>query len=296
MVGPEQKAILEYYTQQSAITDPGDYTALFDALPRDLPSLMKTVQGLLIFPYAGWAKHYNMEVSEARGEELRLRTIPKMLERILALDPSPLASTRTPDRRLYGLCRDFAVMLVSILRHQGVPARERVGFAGYFNSEWYWDHRITEVWDWTQERWVLVDPRLDEVQQGVLRRKIDTLNITLESPFLPAGEAWRRCRAGLADANQFIDSPTDRGMAMIRYALLHDFDALNKNELVGMDAWHELIDKPEAAVTADERALLDEIAALTVQADDYFVELRNLYAALPYGQAVQERLAATPAV
>jgi hypothetical protein len=80
-------------------------------------------------------------------------------------------------------------------------------------------------------------------------------------------------------------------MAMIRYALLHDFDALNKHELVGMDAWHELIDKPEEAVSEEERALLDEIAALTIQADARFAELRSLYSTVSYGQAVQARLA-----
>lgn len=282
-----------YYTQQSAITDPRQYASLFDDLPYDLPSLINIVQGLLVFPYAGWAKHFGIQVSEARSAELSLRTVPRMLAAILALDPAPLSVARPPEKRLYGLCRDFAVLLVSMLRHHGVAARERVGFAGYFNSDWYWDHRITEYWDALRQQWVLVDPRLDDVQQHILHRKIDILNISREAPFLLAGEAWQQCRSGQADPDMFVDSPTDRGMDMIRYALLHDFDALNKVELVGIDAWHELIDKPESAVTEEERALLDVIADVTVQVDTRFDDLRALHAGLPYSQAVLEQLAAT---
>lgn len=47
-----EEKVLHYYTQQSVITDPGDYAYLFEDLPRDLPSLMRVVQGVLIFPFA----------------------------------------------------------------------------------------------------------------------------------------------------------------------------------------------------------------------------------------------------
>jgi hypothetical protein len=290
MLEQNDEKILTYYTQQSAITDPGDYAYLFEDLPRDLPSLMQVVQGVLIFPFAGWARHYGIQVSQERSAELNLRAVSRMLEGILALDPAPLSVARSPQKRLYGLCRDFAVLLVAMLRHQGIPARERVGFGGYFNSEWYWDHRITEYWDAPHRRWVLVDPRLDGVQREVLQRKVDHLHITRESPFLLAGEVWQQCRAGQADPEIFVDSPTDRGMPMIRYALLHDFDALNKAELSGMDSWHELISKPEEAVTEADRRLLDEIAERTVRVDTQFQELRALYGATAYGRAVSAQL------
>jgi len=251
---------------------------------------MKIVQGLLIFPFGILAKHYDLQISEQRYAELSLRTIPRMLECIMALDSAPLSVARPPEKRLYGLCRDFAVLLVSMLRYQGVPARERVGFAAYFNSDWYWDHRITEYWDVAQQRWVLVDPRIDDVERNVLSKKIDPLHITRQSPFLFAGEVWQICRAGQADPELFVDSPTDRGMPPIRYALLHDFDALNKVELVGTDAWHKLISKPEQDITENDQRLLDQIAEITIHVDSRFQEMRALYATTPYGQMVQKRL------
>ena len=290
------ETVRTYYTHHSAITDPHPYAHLFDDLPRDLPSLMEVVQGLLVFPYGAWAEHYGFQVAEERSTELRLRTVPKMLEAILLLDPAPLSIPRPPEKRLYGLCRDFAVLLVSILRHQGVPARERVGFSAYFGSDWYWDHRITEYWDALRSRWVLidpwvfVDPRLDDIQHSALGSKLDPFNITRDSSYLLGGEAWQLCRAGQADPDIFVDSPTDRGMPMIRYALLHDFDALNKMELVGMDAWHDLIDKPEHELTAADVALLDQIAELTMHVDMRLDAVQELYGQIPYGRAVRERL------
>ena len=80
-------------------------------------------------------------------------------------------------------------------------------------------------------------------------------------------------------------------MPPIRYALLQDFDYLNKNELVGFDAWHELISKPENEVTEEDRRLLDEIAETTCHVDSQFDTLRNLYQKTPYGQAIQRRIA-----
>jgi hypothetical protein len=83
----------------------------------------------------------------------------------------------------------------------------------------------------------------------------------------------------------------DRGMPPIRYALLHDFAYLNKCEVLGCDDWGELISKSEAELTSADLALLDQIAALTTQADTSFEELRALFAQTVYGQAVREQMA-----
>jgi hypothetical protein len=47
----ENKAIktdsLTYYSQPGPMTDPGPYTGLLDNLPADMPSLVKTLQGVI---------------------------------------------------------------------------------------------------------------------------------------------------------------------------------------------------------------------------------------------------------
>jgi len=281
---------LEYYRQQSVITDPGKHAYLFDDIPQDISNLVRTVQGLLIS--LPWEEAYGLNTPRERHKEIYLRNVPEILKQILELNPSPLVMKRPPEKRKVSLCRDFAVLLVSMLRHRGVPARGRVGFAGYYRAETpkHWDHRIAEYWNERLNRWVLVDAMADEIQLQRLKFRINPLNIGVNSPFLLAGEVWQRCRAGKANPEEFGDSPDDLGMPPIRYALLQDFDYLNKNELIGFDAWHNLINKPENEVTEDERKLLDEIAELTNHVDAHFNTLRNLYCTTPYGQAVQNKL------
>ena len=80
------------------------------------------------------------------------------------------------------------------------------------------------------------------------------------------------------------------GMPPIRYALLHDFAALNKCEVLGNDDWGELITKPEADLTSDEIALLDRIAEVTTHTDTQFDELRTLFEESSYGRTVLAHL------
>ena len=282
--------ILQYYTHQSVITHPRTYSHLFENLPHDLPILAKTIQGLLIS--LPWQDAYGLDMPRERHNEICLRTVPEMLGRILELDSSPLTLERLPQKRKVSLCRDFAVLLVSMLRHQNVPARVRVGFAGYYRAETprYWDHRIAEYWNDRLNHWVLVDTMTEKPILERLRFEIDPLNIDSSSQFLLAGDVWQKCRAGKAEPQEFGDSPDDLGMSPIRYALLHDFDYLNKNELVGFDAWHSLINKPENEVTEEEKELLDEIAEMTNHVDSSFNGLRELYRKTSYGQTVRSRL------
>ena len=82
----------------------------------------------------------------------------------------------------------------------------------------------------------------------------------------------------------------DIGMPPIRYALWHDFDALNKNELVGFDAWHSLINKPEDELSEEDRCFLDEVAELTIDVDSQLDSLRSFYKGSSYGQAIERKL------
>jgi transglutaminase-like putative cysteine protease len=108
-------------------------------------------------------------------------------------------------------------LLVSMLRHQNVPARVRVGFAGYYRAETprYWDHRVAEYWNEELNRWVLVDAMTKEPILGRLRFNIDPLNVDRNSQFLLAGDVWQKCRAGKANPKEFGDSPDDLGMPPI---------------------------------------------------------------------------------
>ncbi len=118
---------------------------------------------------------------------------------------------------------------------------------------------------------------MDEVQRKGMGIQFNTLDIKPSDPFVLAGDVWLRCRAGELDPNRFGDSDTDIGMAPIRYALLHDFAALNGFEVLGNDDWGKLIRKPETAIIPDDLILLDQIATLTIHVDTHLDTLRTLF-------------------
>jgi excinuclease ABC subunit A len=271
--------MLDYYRQQSEITEPGEHSRYLDDLPHETAGLVQVVRHLLFSPYK---KEYAAQLpSPLVNNGFGIRVIAEMLAYLVGKDGCSLTQPRQPEHGLFANCRNFATLLVTMLRHQGIPARLRIGFAGYLGGEnTWWDHRLAEYWSAAEERWVLVDAIWDG------RSPINRLDIPCQPSFYLAGEAWQLCRTGQLDPQQFADSPTDRGLPMIRYALLHDFDALNKMELLGCDAWHPLLEKAETAVTPTDYAFLDQIAEFTIQADEHHVELRQLYEQSDYGRAV----------
>jgi transglutaminase-like putative cysteine protease len=70
-----------------------------------------------------------------------------MLRHIVDRSSAPLTTEREPSRRLQSNCRTSAVLVVAMLRHQGVPARKRTGFARYIN----YIQEIAEYWDAERE-------------------------------------------------------------------------------------------------------------------------------------------------
>ena len=81
-----------YYATQSPITDPGAHARLFADLPGTIDGLSRAVQGLCIHYMAG--EIYGYRIPEARLAEVNLRTMARMLARIVELDNRPLAEAR----------------------------------------------------------------------------------------------------------------------------------------------------------------------------------------------------------
>ena len=281
--------ILDYYRQHSELTNPGIYAPLYDDLAHDMLGLVQVVQGLLIPPYTETLKFYGITEDEIDNATFGVRRMEQMLERMIRRYDAPLTIQRPPNMRIGAICRNFGTLLVSMLRHQGVPARLRIGFGGYFQSKIWFDHRITEYWN--GKRWVFADAWVDEKRQQAQHLTFNLLDIGPNDPFKVAGEVWQRCRSGELDPNTFGDSPTDIGMPPIRYALLHDFLALNKCEVLGNDDWGDLLTKPEGKLSQADIAFLDKVAEVTTHADTQFGELRALFEESEYGKEVRGQLA-----
>jgi hypothetical protein len=263
---------LRHFAAPGLMTDPGEYGHLFDGLPRELEALCRLVQGLLLHVF--WADRLGATLTDARRQEVGIRTVLAKLARIQALCDEPLEVARPLDARLVGNCRDFAVLLCALLRHQGVPARARCGFGAYFEPDRYEDHWVCEVWNAKEKRWALVDAQLDTFQQEALEFTFDPLDVPRDQ-FLVAGLAWQMCRAGQADPDRFgiFDC---HGLWFVRGNVVRDFLAFNKVEILPWDGWG-LISAKDEELSADDLALLDRIAALTLAGDEAWPEIRSLY-------------------
>jgi hypothetical protein len=256
------------------MTEPGAMAALLNELPTDLGELVRVVQGLLVHVF--WAGRYGLTLDEARQSEVQIRPLSAKLERIVELDPRPLAEPRELDRRLVGNCRDFSLLLVGLLRHQGVPARARCGFGRYFLPDHYEDHWVGEYWNAAQERWVLVDAQMDALQRGVLHLPFDPLDVPRDQ-FITGGRAWQLCRAGQADPETFGIHDM-HGLWFVRGNLVRDVAALNKMELLPWDSWGVVtVEGGDAALSAETLATLDEMAALSGGEAADFEGIRRRY-------------------
>lgn len=272
-----QDTILTFYREQSAITRPGRYAAAFTDLPQGVEALCEVVQGLIIHYCCG--ELYGCQISTQRKREIDTRYVEHMLERIFALDSRPLSETRAPELRLVGCCRDFSTLLCSLLRFQGIPARVRMGFAGYFDlgPDVFGDHVAVEYWHTGEGRWRLVDPQMDALLIKTNGIDFDVRDMP-QGRFLTGGEAWQRCRAGKAEPENFVIDPLDqegRGWWLIRDKLVQDLAALNKVEMLCWDAWGMLREK---AISEEDARLLDTIADLTGNSDAVFEQLQNCFA------------------
>jgi hypothetical protein len=266
--------LVDFYMQPATMTDPGHFAPTFDALPHELDGLAACVQGLLLHEH--WALVYGVALAQERQSEAHIRPVARMLERLLARDGRPLTVARPLDTRLVGVCRHFAVLLVAMLRAQGIPARARCGFGGYFTAGRFEDHWVGEYWHAAEQRWVLVDAQIDALQRKMLRLEFDLFDVPRDR-FVVAGDAWAACRAGAADPVRFgLTGIGAAGLWFVAGNVLRDAAALNNMEMLPWDVWGAM-PGPEAPLSDEQLAFFDRIAALTREPDVSFEELHGLY-------------------
>jgi hypothetical protein len=230
--------------------------------------ICRPVHDLVIQPQDAKA----LGLPDARFAENQLRPAAALIEALLALDPAPLDVARAPERRVIGTCRHFAVLSCALLRHRGVAARVRCGFAKYFQAGQGLDHWITEYWHNGEGRWVRIDSEI--LGQDVLASAEDLR----PGQFLSGGEAWTAFREGRIDAARFgVYGTGNWGPAEIRGNTVKDLAALNKTEMLPWDEWGRMDTSYKGQTDADYDELIDTIAKVCADDDPSAVaELHEL--------------------
>jgi hypothetical protein len=270
VVAVDEKA-LAFYGAPAPMTElPFDtLSAYLSDLPADPLAAAEVVRGVLV--HRDWAPGLGLHFDAERLADQHRRSMRDVVERIVELTPAPITSERPLADRMVGVCRHFATLHVALLRHAGVPARARVGFARYFGDGWV-DHWITEWFDGGS--WVRTDPQVGAVAAKVLGLTFDPAHQP-PGEFLDASEAWLRCRAGDEDPSRFGIFDL-RGIGFIIGNVTQDLAALNKIELLPWDGWGTLGRGPAWVPNDAEAAPIDALARMI--RDDDLERLRARFA------------------
>jgi hypothetical protein len=234
------------YTQQTPYSDPRAHAKLFDALPDDPGGIGEVIRNVVV--------HYRasgIDFPPDRLAEVDSRWADRLLDADRSRFDTPLAEPRAPEQRIVGCCRDFTLLTVAALRHKGIPARSRIGFADYLGPDWHYDHVITEYRD--GDRWVAMDSQVDRLV-----------------PLAPGGlqtaaQVWTAYRRGEIDVNRFGVDPSIaelRGGWLVRNYVISELAHRRGEELLLWDLWGDM------SVQLDgDLALTDEVADLLLSAD-----------------------------
>ncbi len=244
-------------------SDPGRFRPLVADLPTDPDGLSAVARNVVV--------HYRASGHELPSET-RADVNARWLEAALAIDqgrhPVPLTEPRPPTERVQGCCRDHTLFCVGALRTAGIPARSRVGFAGYFVEGWHHDHVIVEAW--LDGRWRRFDAEV-EAPSDALPSPTDLDWSPLDGPgFVTAAQAWIGHREGRLDATTYGVDPAIELLSGERFLfdeVIHEVAHRFGHELLLWDGWGRM-DAPEAPVSAEDAAWLDPVARLLIEADD----------------------------
>ena len=259
-------SLLDFYRQYSSFTDPGEYAYLYENLPDSLSELCNLIQSQFVHPYAHLPKVRNQFPKERWNETVRYPSVKTILEGLVSYDSSGIMKERKIEDRLILGCRHNAILLASILKHRGIPARVRYGHATYLIPDFHTSHVICEVWNENDQRWMLVDPSTAMVDLN--REQFDISN-----------DAWLQMQNGETDPNLFgiprrynglgsivakvcadlasvlgTEYPTTRYAPMLDYAFEND-DQLTAEHIETLNEISELM----KSLNADNIAKLREI-------------------------------------
>jgi hypothetical protein len=244
------------FARHGPLTDPGASASAIEDLPDDLEAARAAIAELIV--HTGWAPRHDLPATAELDRTTR--PVAERLQAIQVAFPGSLTSRRPHAQRTTGTCRDYALLLCSVLRHRQIPARVRCGFATYFSADRYWDHWICEYWHPAHQSWAAADAQIDRVQRDYLALDFDYSDLPT-GVFLNAGQAWLMVRSGRADPSKFGHGDAS-GLWFMRVNVVRDLLALHGQEMSDWDSWREATGANKI-IDATTLATLDRIAEET---------------------------------
>ncbi len=282
------KKILKHYLEFGTYTYPGLYQ---EKLQRDLPSDIRRI-GLLVrqnfihrttLAAGNTGSNADLRFGDMaqmpwwrQPEDDILVTAPAMLAELYRRDARGFVSDRKPEDKLVLTCRFVAIMMASILKSKGIPARVRAGNAPYFDmgtlGSVSTDHWVNQYWHEQEKRWVTIDV------DGSLSVKdgFDTYDIP-EGKFDFPADAWLAIRAGNVDPQHFYNAGGHYGQIVVAWSLFYDFHSLMNSEIIYTHGTKYTHPKNFNTLAEAELKNIDDLARLMQKPDENFAELVKIW-------------------
>jgi hypothetical protein len=278
----------DHYLAFSTFTYPGLYQQQLADLPEDIRALGLLVRQNMIHRTTLADGNTGTNADLRFGDMSKvpwwqqpdddiLPTAAAMLAELNRRDGRGFVSDRAAADKLVVTCRYTAILMATILKSKGVPARVRSGNASYFEvHEQYgkvsWDHWINQYWDSKQDRWVTIDV------DGSL-----SLNDSFDPYDMPDGKfdfpakAWLDVRSGKADPDYFFNVGGEKGAVVIAWSLFYDFHSLMNDENIYLHIpkivrFHEFPKLTEAQLKQ-----IDGLAVLMTESDTNLDKLQHIW-------------------
>lgn len=273
----------EYYLSFSTFTNPGLYKDLLLELPDDIREIGKLVrQNFVHRTTLAWGNTKSNtdlrfgDMNEMpwwrQPEDDNLTTAAAMLAELYRRDDRGLIADRKVKDKLVLTCRYDSILVASIFKSKGIPARVRSGFAPYFIANKSIDHWINQYWDDEQHRWVTIDIDGSISHNG----DFDAYDIP-EGAFDWSAKAWLDVRQGKTAPTHYWNAADFSGLMPIAWELFYDFHCLMNNEIVYYHHPKIVCYDEFSEITEDRLKEIDNLVSLILDPDANFDELLNVW-------------------
>lgn len=233
----------------------------------DNPNIRKSVDEI----YGDMTK---VPITRLDYEDDLFPTAISMISELLRKDTN-YSIERKAENKIHVTCRGQAILLASILKAKGYSARVRSGFAPYIKYDRVaYDHWITEYYDESKKRWVLVDA--DE--HCFKHESRINLNDIDRNEFIFGAEAYLGMRNNKYKTEQiyYASDPATLGLKASIRGLFYDFHCLMNDEIIFLHLPKYIQDK-KIILSEEEYKELDNLATLLLNPDKNFDKLLEIW-------------------
>ncbi len=276
-----RESLLNHFRSFSRFTYPGLYQELLQCdLPTDIAETSRLVKQQIIHKMTLYLSREGTHTNPVYGDMSKVPwyhqseddyfpTVAAILAELYRRDPRGYVPDRAQEHKLILTCRFVALLMASILKSRGIPARVRSGYAPYIPSDRIEDHWVTQYWETTSHRWITIDADTSLEQQP-----FDPFDLPPDTFTFAAG-AWLSIRTGRQNPDAYrIHGPTV--LDELGAQVLCDFHCLMNNEI---PYTHYAVFVASDFDEAHEQKLqeLDAFARLMQQPDENFPELKTIW-------------------